>query len=216
MLRPAVGYSDAPQVESPMIRIASLLAPALMLAPPAIAGEPAAPAPSSAPSPAPSPAAVPPAPKSPDPAVLKRKRDALKPDEGTWSCEGKLQRPDGEVVHLFEMTNKPTADGAWLSTTKEWKQPTKRRQDGYLGWDVATSRYTHVEVTSEGTLVTCTSPDVAGVTTVWMCDGTSEGKSTTRRLTSTKKSEQERSTVGEVRLPDGTWRKLVESTCKKK
>lgn len=142
--------------------------------------------------------------------------DALKKDEGTWSCEGKITRPEGEVAHAFTAVTTRTVDGEWFHTTKEWTTPTKRRQEGLLGWDTTANLYKHVEVTSEGTMVMCTAPDITGANIVWTCDATYQGKPAQRCMTETSRGDKQVEAVGEIKMPDGTWKKMANSACKKK
>ena len=114
------------------------------------------------------------------------------------------------------MIAKPSADAMWLHTSKEWTKPAPRRQEGYVGWDSTANIYKHVEVTTEGTMVLCTTPDVSTANTMWTCEANFQGKPTERRMTESAKSATQVETVGEVKMPDGTWKKMANSTCKKK
>lgn len=192
--------------------VASLAAPPAAPAPAPAAAAPAAPA---APAAAPAAPAAPAA--APDPAAeRKAKREALKRFDKSWRCEGKMMKPDGtEVAHKFAMKGKAVADGAWISTSKTWTVPSARKQEALVGWDAATNSYRLTEVTSEGTMVNCTSPGLVGDVWEWSCDGSSEGKPAKRKMTTTYTGDKQSITVGEVQLPDGTWKKIVEGTCKR-
>jgi hypothetical protein len=154
----------------------------------------------------------------PDPAVvaeLKAKRDALKEMLKPAKCEGTMVSPEGETKMTFKMKGKAVADGAWIQTSKDFAKPTKRKQEGLLGWDSGAGTYRHFEVSSEGRSSTCTSPGWVGETIEWSCDTVgADGKPSKRKMVTTKKGPKVFETVGEVQGADGTWTKMVGSTCK--